>query len=118
MATHRYLLPEQLSDLLLVLFQFVLHLGEPGHRVLLPVVRSEVVQLGLRLAWTAKQTPEEETNMTVSLQRADGRMMKSQEDENPKTLRAEIRPKPSRIHSEKQLNGDQMQNFVARKSSE
>lgn len=33
--------------------------------------------------------------MAVSLQRADGRMTKSQEDENPKTLRAEIRLKPS-----------------------
>lgn len=45
-----YPLLEQLCDLLFVLLQLIFHLSEMSHRELLPVVRTELLQLGLSLA--------------------------------------------------------------------
>lgn len=53
-----YPLFEQLCDLCFVLLQFILHLREPSNRELLPVVRTELLQLSFSLACTNTETEE------------------------------------------------------------
>ena len=49
------LLFEQLCDFLFVMFQVIFHLSQPGHRELLPVERTEPLQLVLGLVCSDKE---------------------------------------------------------------
>lgn len=60
-----YPLLEQLCDLLFVLLQIIFHLREASHRELLPVVRTEVLQLGLGLACRREEAEEQFDRFTV-----------------------------------------------------